>query len=328
MNIYKENCQAYLDKGFSVIPDKWMSKQPAIKAWSDYCFKLPTKGEVESWSNNFDKSNIAICLGTASNVVALDIDEVRPEILEIIMPMLPKSPVVKIGSKGETRFFRYTGVEHTQTLKFGGEMVIELLSNNKKTTLPPSVHPNGSNYYWKEDVSLTGVSVSDLPMLPPALFASVEQKLLLKFPDMEKKSGTGHLSSGRNDALTSLCGKLIGEQKTLEESINALIKHDTELHDPPLLSDANEFYHTEPRTNALKIYSNVLESINRRRFRESKEYEVPTATVINESILAGLMEERSKKSISSESQRRQNQGLSPVRAVKKKCPCCNKWKRP
>jgi len=315
-NNYKENAQAYLDKGFSVIPDKFMSKMPAIKAWSDYCFKLPTQGEVDSWSNNFDKSNIAICLGGASNVVALDIDEVRPEILEIIMPMLPKSPVVKIGSKGETRFFRYTGVEHTQTLKFDGEMVIELLSNNKKTTLPPSVHPNGSNYTWGlEGLDLLEVDVNELPMLPPALFASVEQKLLLKFPDMEKKTGTGHLSSGRNDALTSLCGKLIGEQKTLEESINALIKHDTELHDPPLLSDSNEFYHTEPRTNALKIYSNVLESINRRRFRESKEYEVPTATVINETTLSEVIKEREGKLLKLEKLKKPSQELPPAQGV-------------
>jgi len=328
VNIFKENCQAYIDKGLSVIPDKWMQKRPAISAWSDYCFKLPTQGEVDSWSNNFDKSNIAICLGGASNVVALDIDEVRPEILEIIMPMLPKSPVVKIGSKGETRFFRYTGVEHTQTLKFDGEMVIELLSNNKKTTLPPSVHPNGSNYTWGlEGLDLLEVDVNELPMLPPALFASVEQKLLLKFPDLAKKTGTGHLSSGRNDALVSLCGKLIQEQKTLEESINELIKQDSELHDPPLLSDPNEQYHTEPRTNALKLYSNVLESINRRRFRDSKEYAVPTATVINEKVLADLIEEQGKSQTAKVNLKNQNKRLSNAVTAKKKCPCCGKWRK-
>ena len=327
MNIYKEWAQQYLDKGFSVIPDKFMSKMPAIKAWSDYCFKLPTQGEVDSWSNSFEKSNIAICLGGASNVVALDIDCVDQSILDVILPMLPNSPVSKIGAKGDTRFFRYTGVEHTQSLKFNGEMVIELLSNNKKTTIAPSIHPNGFPYTWKDGVSLLDVDVKDLPMLPPALFASVEQKLLLKFPDLAKKTGTGHLSSGRNDALVSLCGKLIQEQKTLEESINELIKQDSELHDPPLLSDPNEQCHTEPRTNALKLYSNVLESINRRRFRDSKEYAVPTATVINEKVLADLIEEQGKSQTAKVSLKNQNKRLSNAVIAKKKCPCCGKWKK-
>jgi hypothetical protein len=326
MNIFKEKYRSYIDAGYSVIPDKFMMKTPAIKNWSSYCYEKPTEEELSSWSETFMKSNIAICLGTASGVVALDIDEVRPEILDVIMPMLPKSPVTKKGAKGETRFFKYTGVEHTQALQFGGEMVIELLSNNKKTTIPPSVHPSGESYSWGEN-GLLDVDVNDLPMLPPALFVSVEQKLLLKFPDMEKVGSTGKLHSGRNDALVSLCAKLIQEQRPMEEALSELIKQDQELHEPPLFSDANEYFHTEPRTNALNLYSNVLESINRKRYRDSKEYEIPIANVVSAEDYAKAVEERGKKSISRGELERQNQGLSHAPAVKKKCPCCGKWKR-
>lgn len=317
-NLYKEHALDYIKKGYSVIPDKYMSKQPAIKNWSSYCFELPTKKEVDSWSGNFDKSNIAICTGTASGIIALDIDEVRQEILDVILPMLPKSPVVKIGSKGETRFFRYTGVEHTQTLKFGGEMVIELLSNNKKTTIPPSVHPNGAEYTWgDEGLDLLEVNKDELPMIPPALFASVEQKLLLKFPDMERSS-TGKLSSGRNDSLVSLCGTLIASQKPIEQIITELIKFDIESNEIPLFSDSNEQYHTEPRTNALKLYSNVLETINRRRFRDSKEYEIPTATVINETTLSEVIKEREGKLLKLEKQKKRSHELPLAEGVLQK----------
>jgi hypothetical protein len=303
-----------------------MSKMPAIKAWSDYCFRLPSNEEVTSWSNSFEKSNLAICLGTASGIVALDIDTTDQAILDVILPMLPKSPVSKIGAKGDTRFFRYTGVESSQGLKFGGEMVIELLSNNKKTTIAPSMHPNGFPYTWRDGVSLLDVNKEELPMIPPALFASLEQKLLLKFPDLQK-GPTGKLSSGRNDSLVSLCGTLIAQQTTMEEAITKLIEFDKENNEIPLFIDPEENYHTEPRTNALKLYSNVLESINRRRYRESKEYETPVATVINEQVLADLIEERGKSQISKENLRNQNQRLSNAVTAKKKCPCCNKWKR-
>lgn len=319
MNIFKEECDKYLSKGYSVIPDKFMAKTPAIKNWSSYCFELPSSEEVDSWKDNFDKSNIAICLGQASGVVALDIDEVRPDILEVILPMLPKSPVVKRGSKGETRFFRYTGVEHTQSLKFGGEMVIELLSNNKKTTIPPSVHPNGSTYEWcAEGYDLLEAKKDELPMLPPALFASVEQKLLLKFPDMQKVGSTGKLHSGRNDALVSLCGKLIAEQVPLQEAIQKLIEEDERLHDPPLFTDTTENYHTEPQTNALQLYSNVLESINRRRFRDSKEYEVPVAKCITAEEIVEAKRESEGKLIRMEDLKRRSQGLPSANGVLEK----------
>jgi hypothetical protein len=326
LNIFKENYKSYINRGLSVIPDKFMMKTPAIKNWSSYCFQVPSKEELDSWSTALTKTNIAICLGQASKVVALDIDETRPEILEVLMPMLPKSPVAKKGAKGETRFFRYTGVEHTQSLKFGSEMVIELLSNNKKTTIPPSVHPSGESYTWVGE-SLLHCEIDKLPMLPPSLFASVEQKLLLKFPDMQKVGTSGKLHSGRNDALVSLAGTLIAEQAPMEVAITKLIEEDTKLHDPPLFSDSNEYYHTEPRTNALKLYSNVLESINRRRYRDSKEYEVPIANVVSAEDYAKAVEERGKKSISRGELRKQNQGLSHAPAVRKKCLCCGKWRK-
>ena len=315
MNIFKEKHKAFIDAGYSVIPDKFMSKMPAIKDYSKYSFVLPTDVELESWSN-IEKTNIALLLGEASGIVALDIDEDRPEILEVLMPMLPPSPVSKVGAKGETRFFRYTGVEHNQGLKFGGEMVVEIISNNKKTTIPPSVHPNGENYKWR-DKSLLEIDKAKLPMLPPNLFVAVEQKLRLKFPDLIQESN-GKLHSGRNDALVSEAAKLIKEQKPLEVAIDSLVKLDAKLHDPPLFSDANEWYHTEPRTNALQLYSNVLESINRKRYRASKEYEVPMATAINEAKVLELREEKMGKLQGQGELRKQSQEFPPARGVLQK----------
>ena len=37
MNIYKHHAPKFLDKGYSVIPDKGGQKLPAITEWSKYC---------------------------------------------------------------------------------------------------------------------------------------------------------------------------------------------------------------------------------------------------------------------------------------------------
>ena len=130
-NIFSEYQKLYIQSGYSVIPGKYGSKMPAIKNWTDYCYRMPTVDEVMSWMTNFSETNLDLCLGEASGVVALDLDTTDQRILDVILPILPESPVVKKGSKGETRFFRYSG-ESSETLKFNNEMVIEILSSNKK----------------------------------------------------------------------------------------------------------------------------------------------------------------------------------------------------
>ena len=272
-NHYSDNQKEYQSGGYSVIPGKYGSKLPAIKNWSEYCFRLPTVDEVFSWTRNFTETNLDLALGEASGVVALDIDCVDQRILDVIMPILPESPVVKRGSKGETRFFRYTG-EVTEMLKFNGEVVVEILSANKKTTLPPARHPNGLDYVWTSEKTLLTINKNELPLLPPALFAHLGSVLRSSFPDMIQES-LGKVFSGRNDELSSLCGTLISSDTPIGEAVNKLIEFDLETNDPPLFTDANEFRHTEPVSNALSFYSNHLNTINNRHYRDSKEYEVP-----------------------------------------------------
>jgi hypothetical protein len=281
-NHYADNQKAYQQNGLSVIPGKYGSKMPAIKNWTEYCFRYPTVDEVMSWMRNFSETNLDLALGEASGVVALDLDCVDERILEVIMPMLPESPVVKKGSKGETRFFKYTG-EVTESLKFNGEMVIEILSTNKKTTLPPSRHPNGLNYTWTSDKSLVDIDVETLPLLPPALFAHLGSVLKTTFPDMIQDS-LGKIRSGRNDELSSICGALVQQNMPIGTAVNELIAKDIEINDPPLFTDANEFRHTEPVSNALMFYANHLNTINNRHYRDSKEYEIPVMPLVTSEV--------------------------------------------
>ena len=287
-NVYADWAPIFTQKGYSVIPDKYMSKMPAIKGWSDYCLKLPTPDEMNGWSRSFEEvgSGISVCLGEASGIIALDLDSDDQEILDAILPYLPSSPVEKVGSKGFTRFFQYKG-EHTQTLKFNGSMVIELLSQGKKTTLPPSVHVNGAKYRWTGSSTLLDVKREDLPIFPSLLIPNLESILKMKFGDLQSDKH-GSFVSGRNNELSSLCAKLIQERKPVDEALRSLIEFDRQTNDPPLFTDPMEMRHIEPYTNALSFYSNHLNSINIKRHRENKEYELPITA-------SGIIEERSSE---------------------------------
>ena len=279
-NIFAENAQAYLDKGYSVIPDKHMSKMPAIKGWANYCYQLPTQEELQSWSTNITESNIAVALGEASGVIAFDVDSTDQRILDIIMPLIPPSPVTKMSAKGETRFFRFAG-ESTEIFKHNGEVVFEILSNNKKTTIPPSIHPNGENYKWA-DKGLLEVDKSSLPLLPPYLVVHLQDKIRNLIPDTETH-GRGKTVSGRNNSLSVLVGQLIKDAVPMDVALSKMIEFDKAENEVPLFTDSNEFMHTEPFTNALQFYANHLNTANSKHYRKNETYEVPiTASAITE----------------------------------------------
>lgn len=306
-NIYKEYAQKYLDKGYSVIPDKYKSKQPAIKAWSDFCYRKPTDEEVKSWMTNFEEkgSGISVALGEASGIIALDLDCIDQKILDLILPILPDSPVEKKGSKGFTRFFKYMG-QHTDMVKFNGEVVLEVLSNGKKTTLPPSVHPNGSSYVWTSDVDLADVDVNALPVLPPFLMSQIQIKINAAFPNSTIDS-YGKVSNGRNSDLSTYLGTLMNENLSIDEIISRLIEQDKKENEVPLFTDSNEMRHTDAVTNALLFYTNHLNSINTKRFRQSKEYLVPPLTSAVD--LEAVKEVARKKSVAVGSPKKQSNEL-------------------
>jgi hypothetical protein len=273
-NIYAKLSKQYLEKGYSCIPDKYGSKSPAIKGWTEYCDRLPTEEERVNWSNSFEESNLSICLGPASGIVALDLDTDKPEILDIIKHLLPDSPVEKRGSKGWTRFYRFSG-DTSEMLKFNGDCILEILSENKKTTMPESMHPNGASYVFTSELSLLDIDKKDLPVLPPALISHLQLKLSSAFGDGQIDS-YGKIVSGRNQNLSSTLGKLLSEPHTVEEVLGNLIEFDKTTNVPPYFTDLSEHQHAEPMTNALLFYSQHLNSFNSKRHRKNEQYVTPT----------------------------------------------------
>jgi Bifunctional DNA primase/polymerase, N-terminal len=316
MNNYKEFALQYHDKGLSVIPDKFGTKLPAIKEWSRFCDELSSLDDITKWSNTFNTSNISLCLGEASGIIALDVDTEDQKILDLIVPLLPKSPVEKLGAKGFTRFFKYSG-EHTQQIKFNGLVVLEILSGGKKTTLPPSKHPSGVNYKWVSEKTLLDIKAEELPIFPPFLISNIESKLRLHFGDLDVKDKT-NIVSGRNNDLSKLCGQLIADRVSLDKAVKTLVDYDKTNHTPPLFSDPQEMNNTNSITNALVFYSNHLQTVNNKHYKKGEEYEIPVITPMEDSNMG--------KQVGQKSPERNKSMLKHVSTVTKICPCCKGWK--
>jgi hypothetical protein len=168
-----------------------------------------------------------------------------------------------------------------------GRIVFEILSNNKKVTIPPSIHPNGMAYRWKGE-DLLNYDLEKLPELPPSFISNVKHALQCHSPSTQFDGKK--IINGRFDALQSKCGELIKEGKPVDAAVRELVSFDKENHEVAYFEDHTEQYHTEPFTNALKMYTSCLDSFNKRHMERSEEYEIP--------MLASAIDEVAKEAVS------------------------------
>lgn len=174
--------------GLSVIPLK--NGCPQVK-WIEYQSELPTYDVCQDWEQKYNE--YALVCGKISQVIAIDIDVDDAELIAKIESIAGQTPVKKFGSKGITLFYRYNS-EKTHIWKKDNKVVIELLSDKRLCTIPPSKHRSTGKYYiW------VGQALGDceLPILPAyfidvvsAMFPQKQsQRIKLDVPIVEREIG-------------------------------------------------------------------------------------------------------------------------------------------
>jgi energy-coupling factor transporter ATP-binding protein EcfA2 len=152
-------------RGYSVIPEYPKSRIPVVKDWCRYSKQLPTEQELLIW-DKFPNNDTSLVLGEASGVIALDLDYNIDGLHEKILDICGTSPLIKRGSKGATYLFKYNG-ERSKSFSKKGVVVAEILAENKKTTIPPSIHPKTNKpYEWIGSGTLHDIDRDSLPSLP------------------------------------------------------------------------------------------------------------------------------------------------------------------
>ena len=166
---------------------------------------------------NYDDCNIALLCGEVSGVIGFDIDTDDPQIVSLINQFIPQSRCVKRGSKGETRFFKYTK-EFAQTERKG---IYDLLSNGSYSVMPPSIHPETKEPYLELGESLYHVRPEDLPCID----ANEYQKLKNIIDRMIEYKG-----EGRDNRLSRIGFAMACRGESLESITQELLKFDLTHH--------------------------------------------------------------------------------------------------
>jgi len=245
----------YHESSLSVVALKHKSKAPFLEGWSKFSHELPSDELIDSWEDNYKKNGwgIGLVLGPCSGIMALDIDTDNADTLRTA----PRSPVVKRGKKGETRFFKFNAQIPSLKLK---EYGVEVLSTGNQTVLPPSIHPETLlPYEWKTQLTLLDIEAKDLPEL---MMSDLEL-----MPKINSSHIAGEQSSGRNNVLKAIVSAMRGRGELELNIVNEIYNYDKEHHTPRLFLDSSENFpgstEEEAKLNALLFCSRVTQSLVR-----------------------------------------------------------------
>jgi len=224
----------YLEMGFSIIPIHRNEKRPLIDGWQHYCEHLPTEEEVEGWIIQHPGANIGIACGPASGISVLDIDDDS----YIRDPRLPKSPFIKRGKKGESRFFKYN--PKVQSFSIGK---IDYLSTGRQTIIPPSLHADTKKpYQW---LSSEELDISAMPIIQD----NIQEICKLFLPRLDDGSIKMEGLEGRNNTLKTQAAICRHAFMSVEECAAKILEYDLKMHKPPLFRDPTEQYFIKAKTD-------------------------------------------------------------------------------
>lgn len=216
-------------QGYPVVPIG-KNKKTLVK-WAPYQKQMPTEDEIRGWFSTFTEiTGLALVTGRLSGLFVVDVDEeAMSEFPKKFI--IPKETVAaKSGGGGYHVYFRYPNFKvKTQT---GFSMAhVDIRGDGGYIVLPPSLHPNGKRYQWKNQ--LGKVPLTDAPA---EILDLLKGKTRKSFDfDVDVPEGN------RNDQAVKAIGTLLSSCHAVEEfetkAWPALLKWNKEHCKPPESED-------------------------------------------------------------------------------------------
>lgn len=165
-NICKKYAISYLKElGFSLVPAKTRTKKgTCIRSWSKYQDEKPTLKDIKNWFWKYPKAGIGIITGKISGIVVLDIDP--PEGLESIKDKeIPDTVTIETGGGGVHYYFKYPEeLEEVRNFQNKDDIPgVDFRGDGGLIYAPPSVHPSGNRYKFKEGKNPEEIEFAEVP---------------------------------------------------------------------------------------------------------------------------------------------------------------------
>ncbi|MEZ6152371.1 MAG: phage/plasmid primase, P4 family [Pirellulaceae bacterium] len=141
-----EIANAYLTRGWSVIPVPHRAKKPILSAWQ----QMRLTHEYLPGHFNGKPQNIGVLTGEPSGwLIDIDLDHMRA--VELASQFLPQTPAM-FGREGKPRshwLYKVNGPIATKKYRSkSAGMIVEFRSTGCQTVFPPSLHESGQTIEW------------------------------------------------------------------------------------------------------------------------------------------------------------------------------------
>jgi hypothetical protein len=181
-NPFAEAASKLLAAGYS--PLRANGKACLDRDWPRRAIEPYDAEAVDRFARSPLRWNVAIALGFR-DVVAVDRDTDCPRVRAALHPIFARMhgrggvPVAKIGAKGATTFWRWTGgAWRNRKFKGASAVLLELSGAGCATVVPPSWHPDVDRpYRWTTRRTLLDTTPDELPALLPEDVRAIEEAL-------------------------------------------------------------------------------------------------------------------------------------------------------
>ncbi len=200
----------YAARGWSVIPVRPHAKVPCI-AWQEFQDRHPDEAEIRDWFRRWPDANVGIVTGPVSRLVVLDIDPGHggdDSLLDWQQRHGPLPPTLEAISGGGGRHLYFLSADPALRNRAALLPGIDLRARGGLIVAPPSIHPSGNYYLWRD-----GRSPAERPALP--LPARLRDWLRRETPHGHPLAHwrdlvrDGVAEGARNSTIASLCGHLL-----------------------------------------------------------------------------------------------------------------------
>ncbi len=276
--IFKDHASNYYNYGIGVIPMKIKSKGSFVgyRYFND-SNSIPTEENYAAWEKNFPHANISILCGIRSGITLLDIDTNDKDILK----WCPKSPLVKKGSKGETRVFKSN---NEPTLHFKNPD-IDILGNKSITFAPPSIHyKTGKPYIWSRK-DLWFDNLDDFPTLSKEFLQELAYRagrsIQQGVSELTPSDGS-RCNHGSHMKINSMINAALHDGDSFQDILNSILEFD-EKNNPTvsyfLCPSRPEFNSKNRAINAMQCITSVAKGLHNKG--EIKEVNTAHEPIIN-----------------------------------------------
>lgn len=220
-----ERCRAALDyigRGWSAVALRPRDKFPLVR-WEPYQYRAADPAEVQRWFDRWPDANVGIVTGQVSGLVVLDVDprhggEDSIAAWAAAGRFLPDTIEAATGGGGRHLYFR-TPAEFLRN-RVGLAPGIDLRANGGLVVAPPSIHPSGGRYVWRQGCAPADRDPAALPDWLRRLASGQGPRTGHSLDHWRKLVAEGVPEGTRNNTLASLAGHLlwhgVDPQVTLE----------------------------------------------------------------------------------------------------------------